>query len=1259
MIWDRRTGGYGGPGTVITQHSSGKIFFQAANGVCSFSSIATVSDDRWHHIAVVMNTSAGTTTTVFVDGVSSGSATSTANWGWTLSTPIELGRSHDGYWYKYNGLLDDVRFYTRQLTPAEISVVASGGDDPIAPGEIGLNLQSAMQGVNGSAFIRAPFNVTDPAQFQTLRLTQRWSDGFAAFVNGTQITAQNAPAVLDWNSIATGPHSGATADTYDFAVPNGLLRAGSNVLAIQGLNTSASDPSLFISPKLDGLTAPVTTTGYTQSPTPGATNSAVKLNVGPFVSSVTKNPNPRPTGTAASPPLVITAKVTPSLNPLAANNPVQLKYVIMYGAEQTLNMTPTATEGTYTASIPTNTLGAGQMLRWRVVATDSNGATGTGPEFSDPNDNEQYYGTVAEDSSIETLLPVLYWFIQSTSALDASDTPTRCSLFYKAFGATGAGRFYDNVLVDRHGQSSSGFPKKSYNFDFNEDNRFEWDVTKKRTKDMDLLTNWGDKSKTHNSLTHETFATIGSVHHWSHQVRVQQVTPANAGTPANHFAFISDMLEDGDEDFLERNGRDPNGALYKVYDSLASSGGSEKKTRLIEPKTDLDALIAGLNVGNPLATRRRFAYDNLDIPQCVSYFVGAIITSHQDHGHKNYYVYRDSDGTREWSVLPWDVDLTWGRNWQDSAGYFTDTIFTNNDLDMYNSAMQGKGENRLYSLFVGNSDLARVPAPEFRDMVLRRLRTVMDGYFSAPNVIENRLQQLADLMDPPSIGLSDADRDRAKWGTWGNDGGNTVGGLAMRYHINQMRNVYLPGRRNFLNSATLFGATVPASQPVTAGTGLSIETVDFKPATTQAAEFFVIRNSNAHSVDLSGWQITGAVNFTFKPGTVLIPGGGVGAEHPGDLYVARNPFAFRQRASVPDDNLPAANNYRYVTGPYNGQLSARGETIELRDPTGALIKSKAWTPAPTAMQTALRISELNFAPVPPTAAESKTLSGVTEGDFEYIEFVNTGTAPLALTGATFDRGVTFTFPNFTLAAGARCLLVANQAAFQLRYPGVSTALIAGQYEGSLDNNGETLQLLDNIGEVILDFSYNNSWFPPSDEGGRSIVVRDPGASYKNYGLASFWALSGQAGGTPGAEENGDFANVYEGWRHDHFTSADFPTTGNPQALAATLQDADLDGLTNFAEYAFGRNPRAQDNRALTTATTVEVAGVRYGAIVFQRRHKALDVSYVVEASDDLATWRAIDLLVNTVPGGDLDEVTYRDDVAASSGKRFLRVRAVK
>ena len=279
---------------------------------------------------------------------------------------------------------------------------------------------------------------------------------------------------------------------------------------------------------------------------------------------------------------------------------------------------------------------------------------------------------------------------------------------------------------------------------------------------------------------------IARVHHWCYQARVQQVTPANAATPAQHFFSIADMMEDGDDDYMERNGRDPEGALYKIYDNLSSSSSAEKKTRLQETKSDLDALISGLDLSKTLTARRQYGYDNLDLPQCVSYFVAMAITSSQDHGHKNYYMYRDSLGTREWSILPWDVDLTWGRTWQDSPGYFTDTIFTNNELDFYNSAMQNKGENRHYSLIIGNSDFGRPPATELRNMVLRRLRTVMDGYFNVSGVLENRFAELANLMDPPAIGTSDADRLR-EMGPVGIQPSKPRW-HALRHHIDQIRN---------------------------------------------------------------------------------------------------------------------------------------------------------------------------------------------------------------------------------------------------------------------------------------------------------------------------------------------------------------------------------------------------------------------------------------------------------------------------------------
>ena len=1278
MLLDHRTS----KGAVITVHPNGTLFFQATNSgtKCAFSSLIGVLDNQWHHVAVVIDIASGATNTFYIDGAVSGSGTNTGAWSWTTGVNLELGRSHDSYWYKYNGLLDDVRFYNRLLTGTEIAQIYGGADAATLAADIGLNTQTPMKNFNATAYIRVPFNVTTPADIGSLRLTQRWSDGFIAYLNGTQITAQNAPASPVYNSAATATHSGSLVDTFTYTPTAGVLRAGSNVLALQGLNNVSTDASFLMLPKLDAISVPFTTTGYTSSATPGSANSAIRTNIGPFVSAVTKNPSPRPTGLVTSPNLTITAKVLPSLRPLATTNPVQIKYVIMYGTEQTVNMTDMgATVGDpagthlFSGSIPTSGVGPGQMLRWRVVASDNTAVTGTAPEFSDPTDTEQYYGTVAVDSTVTSSLPVLYWFIPSISTVDggSGEGDYRCSMYFQAIGETVVGRFYDNVKVNKHGQTTAGFAKKGYDFNLNEDNRFEWDVTQDRVKALNLLTNYGDKSKTHNAMSHEALGAIGSVHHWCKQVRVQQVTTATAGTPSTQFFSIADLMENGDDQFLSYNGLDDDGALYKMYNSLNSGGtfgdnntGAEKKTRLYETNNnDLAALVTGLDVNTALATRRQFAYDNLNLPQCVSYFVGLEVASSQDNGHKNFYMYRDSNHSREWSIFPWDVDLSWGRNWLDASGYLTDTIFIDNDLDLYNSAEQGKGENRLYSLMVGNTDLSRLPAPEFRDMVLRRLRTILDTYLAAPT-LENRFNGFADYFDPPAVGTSDADLDYNKWGTWGNDGGNVTGGAAVRYHINQLVSVYLPGRRTYLaNTATIGGVPLPPSQPANAGDLVTIETIDYNPAVTtpglnQNHEYFVIRNSNTYAVDISDWQITGAVNFTFKKGTV-IPAGGGATQNIGNLFVARDPGSFRLRTAT-----PTANQYCFVTGPYDGQLSARGETLELRDATGTLLKSKSWAAAPTATQNQLRITELNYAPAVPTAAEISALPGVVASDFEYIELLNTGATSLPLTGATFSDGVVFTFPSFTLAAGARGLVVANLAAFQLRYGHSLDAQIAGVFAGNLDNSGEHLQVLDVTGENILDFTYNNSWFPPSEEGGRSLVIRSANPDWSTYDLPQSWALSGTVGGSPGTAD-ADFANVYEGWRWDYFVKSEMPTDVAPNLPAALLQDPNGDGWNNLTAYAFGRSPKATGaSSPLTVASVINVSGTNYLAVTFQRRHKALDLTYVVETCGDLTnnSWAAVDLPVGAPIdlGNSVEQVTYRDNVAQAPGvPRFIRVRAVK
>jgi hypothetical protein len=140
-------------------------------------------------------------------------------------------------------------------------------------------------------------------------------------------------------------------------------------------------------------------------------------------------------------------------------------------------------------------------------------------------------------------------------------------------------------------------------------------------------------------------------------------------------------------------------------------------------------------------------------------------------------------------------------------------------------------------------------------------------------------------------------------------------------------------------------------------------------------------------------------------------------------------------------------------------------------------------------------------------------------EFEYIELKNIGPVVLDLNGARFTNGIAFSFTGgavTTLNPGQSVLLVRNATQFAARYGGSFS--IAGQYEGSLDNSGERLQLLDAAGEEILDFAYNNSWYPITDGLGFSLVAINEQASPDDWDLQSQWRPSGALLGSPGTND---------------------------------------------------------------------------------------------------------------------------------------------
>ena len=164
------------------------------------------------------------------------------------------------------------------------------------------------------------------------------------------------------------------------------------------------------------------------------------------------------------------------------------------------------------------------------------------------------------------------------------------------------------------------------------------------------------------------------------------------------------------------------------------------------------------------------------------------------------------------------------------------------------------------------------------------------------------------------------------------------------------------------------------------------------------------------------------------------------------------------------------------------------------------------------------------------------------GGVEFVELKNIGQNPINLNRVNFADGdpfsTRFTFGNLTLLPGQYCVVTNDMAGFITRYG--NGAKIAGQYTGSLSNDGERITLKDSNGNIIHDFSYSDvaPWPVTPDGFGPSleVLLTDPAL----YGFDTNWRASQENGGLPG----------YLGF----------------------ATDTDEDGQPDTVEIAFGSDP---------------------------------------------------------------------------------------
>ncbi|MCA9216513.1 MAG: lamin tail domain-containing protein, partial [Planctomycetales bacterium] len=134
---------------------------------------------------------------------------------------------------------------------------------------------------NTSVWMRQEFQYDPRERLQDLQLRVQYDDGFVAFINGIPIASRNAPQTLAWNSAATKTHSNHDAMEFqDITVPNNVLVAGTNLLAIHGLNAASNTGDFLLDAELVAVSEPSNQPSFLLHPTPGGPNLSATFEAG-------------------------------------------------------------------------------------------------------------------------------------------------------------------------------------------------------------------------------------------------------------------------------------------------------------------------------------------------------------------------------------------------------------------------------------------------------------------------------------------------------------------------------------------------------------------------------------------------------------------------------------------------------------------------------------------------------------------------------------------------------------------------------------------------------------------------------------------------------------------------------------------------------------------------------------------------------------------------------------------------------------------
>ncbi len=562
------------------------------------------------------------------------------------------------------------------------------------------------------------------------------------------------------------------------------------------------------------------------------------------------------------------------------------------------------------AVIPADDIPApGEMLRWRVTIEEEGGAKWTSPSFLNPDDGYQFFGSVVESPDLDDpKLQTFHFFVEGNSLYqmdvdadkqDKSLVPynARCEVFDAQTGA-----FYDNVRIDLRGNTSGTFRKKSHGLKFAKchpltcNNPFDGSAVKEIRK-TSFIAEYCDPAYIRQSLAFYTFRQAGCKVPFDYPVRLN-LNGAFYQLAFHSIRFSDELIEDYYELDKHGWGYKNSGCLHWDGSRLVNWVTCEKKTPDDGDETSSAAYaplrewVQSFNNGmqasvDDQAAVTKAVVKTFDLPAWLNYIAESKITMECDDTWANLSTYWDRYGTGTWMPLGYDMNQSWGHIYYNQYGGAKGQTYAVKDDHKAHPLFGGR---RVLCYFAGGGRShpgsenwayeAIFQSTKFRRLYLRRLRSLMDTQLMPPGTPKSMTPFWRDYVVAITNATWEcAKLDTAKW-RYDNDWLNTPTACWSRRmtHAEGVADLwdnYIEPRRRHLyethsaaNTAWQTGYGEKLNAGIPAAQSSLAELAPKLSFAVTADGVMEIANEADETIDLSGWKLSGAVEWTIPAGTV-------------------------------------------------------------------------------------------------------------------------------------------------------------------------------------------------------------------------------------------------------------------------------------------------------------------------------------------------------------------------------------------------------